>query len=57
MAGGIILSLKLGKTHRKTMKFTYNSDATSSPLYYVQIATTSIKMMNLHANTGFPREG
>ena len=48
---GLILSLRLGKKHRKTMSFTFNSDATNSPLFYVQIATNSIKMMNINAHS------
>jgi hypothetical protein len=35
IASGIILSLKLGKKHRKTMSFTFNSDVASSPLFYI----------------------
>jgi hypothetical protein len=56
IASGIILSLKLGKSHRKTLNFTFSSDAASTPLFYVQIATNSIKMMNLHANSAFTRQ-
>jgi len=54
MATGVIFSLKLGKT-RKTINFTFHSDA--SPLFYVQISTSSVKMLNLHANSSFINEG
>lgn len=55
MASGIIFSLKLGKTHRRrTIKLTFPSiAATSVPLFYVQIATNSITMLNVHANQSF----
>jgi len=39
------------------MNFTFHSNAASTPLFYVQIATNSIKMINLHANSAFAREG
>jgi len=55
MAAGIIFSLKLGKTYRKTVNFTFHSDA--SPLFYVQISTNSVKMLNLHSNSSFTNEG
>jgi len=58
MAGGIILSLKLGKTYRRTINFTFHSDSDASPLFYVQIATNfnSITMLNLHANSSLVHE-
>jgi hypothetical protein len=56
-ASGLILSLRLGKKYRKTMSFTLNSDAADSPLFYVQIATNSIKMMNVNANSTINHEG
>jgi hypothetical protein len=56
MASGIILSLKLGKNRRKTMGFTFQSE-THTPLFYIQIATKSIKILNLHADSAFTRDG
>jgi hypothetical protein len=57
MASGIILSLKLGKNRRKTIGFAFQSEATHTPLFYIQIATKSIKILNLHADSALTRDG
>jgi hypothetical protein len=57
MASGVILSLKLGKNRRKTMSFTFQSETTHTPLIYIQIATKSMKMLNLHADSALTRDG
>ena len=57
MASGIILSLKLGKTRRKTMGFTFQSETTHTPLFYIQIATKSIKILNLRTVSALTRDG
>jgi hypothetical protein len=57
MASGIILSLKLCKNRRKTMGFTFQSKTTHTPLFYIQIATKSIKILNLHADSALTRDG
>jgi hypothetical protein len=56
MISGIILSLKLGKKRRKTMNFTFQSETTHTPLVYIQIATKSIKMLKLHADSVLTRD-
>ena len=51
MSQGLVLSLKLGKTRRRTISFSFGS--VGSPLYYVQVSTNSFKMLNLHGTNTF----